>query len=55
MHGTHNVRLILQNIFDIKSRKMRLVETCSIFVCEEKRLQGFNEKFKEIDFLMPRM
>jgi len=46
---------ILLNITDIKSRTMRLVETCSIFGSEEKSVQGCSGKFKERDFLKPKI
>jgi hypothetical protein len=46
---------ILLNTIDIKSRTMRLVETCSIFGSEEKRVLGSSGKFKERDFLKPKI
>jgi hypothetical protein len=46
---------MLLNVTEIQSRTISLVEACSIFGSEEKRVQGFNGKFKEKDILNPKM
>jgi hypothetical protein len=45
---------MLPNVTEIKSRKFKFVEACSILRSEEKRVQGFSGKFKEIDILKPK-